>query len=151
MVNHNLFKAAEVRVPLGHIAAGTSNQTGSVVDTYGYDSVAFVVVYGTLTATQVTQAKLQGGNASDGSDATDLANSHTTLLTDGQSGKVQIIDVYRPAQRYLRPVVLRGTANAEILGVLAILYNGEFTPPATLDSSNATAPVFLTLPQPGTA
>lgn len=148
---HNLFKNAEARVSLGHVAAGTSVQTGTKIDTFGYQGVAFVVFYGALTATQVTNAKVQGGNASDGSDLADLANTHTTLLTDGQGATVQVIDCYRPAQRYLAPVVNRGTANAEILSVVAILYHGEVTPPATLDATVASPVVFTVNAQPGTA
>src|SRR4051794_31275219 len=132
MFMHNLFKGGEVRSSLGHIAAGTSVQTGTHVDTFGYQGIAFLFIYGTLTPTQVTSAKLQGGNLANDSDRADLAGSHTTALTDGQSGLVQIIDYYRPAYRYIRPVVSRGTPNAEILGVWAILYNAELAPPATL-------------------
>jgi hypothetical protein len=151
MFMHNLFKGGEVRSSLGHVAAGTSVQTGTHVDTFGYQGIAFLFIYGALTATQVTNGKLQGGNASDDSDQSDIAGSHTTALTDGQSGLCQIIDYYRPAYRYIRPVVPRGTANAEILGVWAILYNAELSPPAALDASNATAPVFLSYALQGTA
>jgi hypothetical protein len=151
MFRHNLFKGTEVRQSLGHVVAGTSVQAGTPIDTFGYQGVAFVVSYGALTATQVTNAKAQGGLASNGSDAADLAGSHTTALLDTQSATLQVIDIYRPAYRYITPVVNRGTANAEILGVTAILYNAEIAPPQTLDATNASAPVVLSYPLVGTA
>jgi len=39
-----------------------------------------------------------------------------------------VLDVYRPAKRYVRPVVLRATANAVIDGVIAIQYKGGKLP-----------------------
>jgi hypothetical protein len=151
MQGHELFKNATVGVAMAHEAAGTTQQVGSTIDTYGYQGAAFVFLYGALTATQVTNAKLQGGNASNGSDAADLANSHTANLLDSQSDTVQVIDCYRSPFRYLTPVVNRGTANAEVLGVLVVLYNGESMPPLTQPTSLASPAVFLVNPSAGTA
>jgi hypothetical protein len=148
---HHLFKNAEVRKAMGPVVAGVTVQTGATIDTFGYDGVAFVFSFGALLATQVTNAKVQGGAASNGSDAADLAGSHTLALTDGQGNTVQVIDIYRPAQRYLTPIVNRGTANAVINGVFAILYHAELSPPASLDATVASAIVFLVQPVPGTA
>jgi hypothetical protein len=150
MLFHNLARAADFRIAMAPVVAGTSNQNGTAIDTLGFDGICFVVSYGALTANQVTQAKAQQGALSNGSDASDIANSHTTLLTDGQSNTLQVIDIYRPTNRYVRPVVLRGTANAVINGIIAILYHTETAPPV-LPADQASAPVVLNQPALGTA
>jgi hypothetical protein len=60
-----------------------------------------------------------------------------------------LLDVYRPAKRYVRPVVVRGTADAAIDGVIAILYGPEKEPP-TADATVA-ASVYLPFAVAGTA
>lgn len=144
---HNLFKNADVKVA-GSATAGTTGYAGTTIDTYGYAGVAFIFVFGTLTSTQVTSAKLQGGAASDGSDAADIAGSATAALADTDGGKTLLIDLYRPAQRYITPYVSRGTANAVVTQIIAILYHAEQTPPTL---STAKAGKFLAQAPLGTA
>jgi hypothetical protein len=154
MLFHNLTKEVDLRIASGHTAAGTSTINGTAIDTNGYDGICFVVLYGTLTATQVTQMKAQQGAASNGSDAADIANSHTGLMKDADSNTLQAIDIYKPTNRYVRPVVLRGTANAEVLSILAILYHNELAPSLFADATVATIAgsiVTLAQPQLGTA
>ena len=64
----NLSKAVKVARVLNGVAAGTTEQTGSVVDTQGFEGVQFVALFGALTATQVTSLKVQQGSLADGSD-----------------------------------------------------------------------------------
>lgn len=110
------------------VAAGTSDQNSSVVDTAGYEAVRFIALFGTLTATQVTSVKVQQGALSDGSDMADLEGTSTGPLADGDSNKALIVEVVRPRERYVRLVVDRGTANAVIDGVIAELYQPRVMP-----------------------
>ncbi|HXS24487.1 MAG TPA: hypothetical protein VN719_09670 [Gemmatimonadales bacterium] len=148
MILHHLFKNADIRLAMQEQAAGIANVNGNSIDTLGYDAVAFVGIWGALTATQVSQFKVQGSN--DNATWTDIAGSHTTLLTDGQSHTVNVIDVYRTGYRYLRLVALRATANAVIDGAVAILYHNENSPSAFADASVASAPTFVYLATAGT-
>jgi hypothetical protein len=105
-------------------AAGTTAINGAHVDMQGFDGVLFIMGVGALTATQVTSLKAQGGAAVNDSDQADLVNAVTPNLADGDSNRMVFLDVYCPQQRYVRPVVNRGTANAVIDFVIAILYQG---------------------------
>lgn len=122
------------------VAAGTSDQNGTGVDMQadgGYDGVLFIAAFGTLTATQVTSLKAQASDDDGSSDAyNDIAGSDSGNLDDGDDNECVLLDVARPVKRYIRPVVLRGTANAVIDGVFAVMYRGR-SPASTQSSSVA--------------
>lgn len=146
----NIAANCEIRRVVNATAAGTSDITGTAVDTQGYDGVAFVVLAGTLTSTQVTSLKAQQ-SSDDGSadDYTDIAGSSTGPFADGDGNKMLILDIHRPRKRYVKPIVDRATANAVIDGVIAILYRAEKTPvPA---HSTTSAIKQLNQPAEGTA
>jgi hypothetical protein len=137
--------AQPIRV-LNAVAAGTSDQNSSWVDCQNCSGVVFIALFGTLTSTQVTSVKLQGANASDKSDATDLLDSDsgtvvtTGALADADSNKMLVLEVHRLKCRYVRAVVDRGTANAVIDGVVAMKIIKHPTP-ATKDTTQAIATV----------
>lgn len=149
-MRHNLLRHIDVRRAANAAAAGTSAVNGTVIDMLGYESIAFVAAFGTLTATQVTGIKVQHGDASDGSDMADLAGSASGNLADTDGNKLLLGEIYRPRKRYVRCVVTRGTANAVLDGVIALLYRAETTPTA-LHTTVAIAPKVLNSPAAGTA
>src|SRR5512137_2383079 len=126
----NLSKGVKVARVLNGVAAGTTEQTGSVVDMQGFEGVQFVALFGALTATQVTSLKVQQGSLGDGSDMADLAGSLHTALADADGNKCLVTDLFRPQKRYVRCVVERGTANAVIDGTIALLYGPRVEPVA---------------------
>lgn len=105
-------------------AAGVTAINGTHVDMQGFDGVLFIMGVGTLSAGQVTALKAQGGAAVNDSDQADLVGAVSPNLADTDGNKMVFLDVYCPQQRYVRPVVLRATANAVIDFVIAILYQG---------------------------
>jgi hypothetical protein len=115
------------------VAAGTTSQNGSSVDMQGFDGVMFIAHLGTLTTSQVTKLQAQGSddNSTFAAFSTDAV---TAAMADADSNKVLVLDVFRPVHRYVRPTVERGTANAVINSVIAILYSSDKEPIA-LDSS----------------
>jgi hypothetical protein len=145
----NLSKAVKVAPVLNGVAAGTTEQTGSVVDMQGFEGVQFVALFGALTATQVTSLKVQQGSLADGSDMADLAGSLHTALADADGNKCLVTDLFRPQKRYVRCVVERATANAVIDGAIALLYGPRVEPVA----KDATVKSVKTLisPDEGTA
>lgn len=111
------------------VAAGAANSNGNGFDMEadgGYDGVMFVAALGTLTATQVTGLKAQVSSDDGAADAyADLAGTATTAMDDADDNKMVVLDIFKPPERWVRPVVTRGTANAVIDGVIAIGYRGR--------------------------
>lgn len=131
MAKNNLSNTVETQRVLNSTAAGTTTVNTAWVDTQGYRVVRFVGLFGALTATQQTQAKLQ--YCDDGAGAVnlgDVAGSHTAFMADGDSNKMLICELFEPQQRYVRMEILRGTANAAIDGVIAELYEANVLPTA---------------------
>jgi hypothetical protein len=149
MLHGNLFHEAKVIRIAAAQAAGATDYTGAtVVDTQGYEGVAFIVLFGTITAGAVTGIKVQQGQAANLSDAADLKGT-ALAIADTQSNKALITDIYKPAERYVKPIVTRATQNAVIDGIIAILYNAR-TAPVTHDAGIVGAEYFQT-PDEGTA
>jgi hypothetical protein len=149
-MHFNLAQAVEVRRVVNATAAGTTTINGSSVDTQGYDGVAFIALFGALTATQVTSLKAQQSSDDGSTDSyDDLAGSGSGNLADGDGNKVLVLEVFKPAKRYVRPVILRGTANAAVDGVIALLFRAEKTPVPT-GTTVAKTPVQVRTPAEGT-
>lgn len=115
-------------------AAGTSDINSTSVDMATCESVAFVVLFGAITASAVTSVKLQG--SLDNSTFYDLQGTAITVADDDDN-QVFVAEVVRPTWRYIRCVVDRGTQNAVVDGILAIQTNARF-PPVTQPATTTT-------------
>lgn len=125
----NLLKDCAIDVVKAAVAAGTTNITDAAeVDMAGYDGVCFIAVLGALTAGQVTKLQAQGG-ATSGSHA-ELAGATTAAAADADSDKALAVEVFRPVHRFVKPVLVRGTANAALNAIIAIRYRGSKVPVA---------------------
>jgi hypothetical protein len=94
-------------------AAGTSTINGTTLDTQDSEGVLIIVRMGTITTGAVTSIKVQQGDASNLSDAADLAGTGQTIA-DTDDDKTFYIDLYKPLKRYVRVVVSRATQNAVV-------------------------------------
>ncbi len=125
----NLSKAAKFTRVSNAAAAGQTDVTSTSVDTKGFDSVAFIVSMGAITAGAVTSAKLQGSH--DNSSWTgvngDLAGTAVTIADDDDN-QVFILDLDRPQFRYVRCIVDRATQDAVVDGIVAIQYKADVEP-----------------------
>lgn len=121
------------------VAAGTTAINCTVVDTAGYNRCAFMVAFGTLTATAATDIKVQSSTVVDGTgDAfADLTGTKISIADD-QDNKMLIVEVDRPVERFLRLVIGRATANAVVDGAFAILTGGGKYP-VTQDTGSVPA------------
>ncbi|HEY2250914.1 MAG TPA: hypothetical protein VGH74_07620 [Planctomycetaceae bacterium] len=125
--NVNLLEIAEIRkIDNGH-AAGTTTITPTSIDMSGFDAIAVVVDLGAVTDGSVMDLKLQSGAASNGSDAADMKDAAGNVLHAGLTGATSsnamiAVDATRPNQRYVTAVFARGTQNAVINTMIAILY-----------------------------
>ena len=125
--------------------AGTTTVNGSSIDmlaSFGgaFDCVCFICALNTLIATQQTILKVQGSldNSTWTGTGGDIGGSHQGPPQDADSNKLLIVDGYRYQFRYLRPVVVRGTANAAIDAVIGIAYNAHSYPVTTQDTTVST-------------
>jgi hypothetical protein len=109
-------------------AAGLTLVNGAIVDMAGYEGICMVFTFGAITALAVTSIKAQRGNDPALSDAADIAGSGQSV-PDNADDQIFIIDLYRPAERYVRGVCSRGTANA-VVSCIYFLYGGHENPPA---------------------
>lgn len=129
---HNNVDAVTV---IPSVAVGTTGtgQTGSVIDTRGFDSVEFVINYGAITATAATftVTVLEGdatGSLTSVADADLLGTESDAGLAaatrvDGSTEKVTKRLGYRGAKRYLRADVVSTATAGTPVGVSAILYH----------------------------
>lgn len=144
----NLGTTVSVSRVMDAQAAGATNVNGTVLDMANWDGVILVALFGAIVSGAATSFKVQQGQQSNLSDAADLAGSSITVA-DTDDNKVLVSDIYRPQERYLRPVVLRATQNATIDGVIAIRYKGRKAP-SVLDAT-VLAAEYHQSPAEGTA
>jgi hypothetical protein len=145
----NLAKNVKVtRVMNGQTAGTGDTLTGSTLDMANYDGVLFIGAFGTITATAVTTLKAQQGAASNMSDAADLEGTAISIA-DTDDNKVALLDIFRPAERYVRAIITRETANAVVDGVIAVQYSGRVKP-ITQGSTVASTETHVS-PEEGTA
>ena len=131
------------------VAAGTTDVNSTGVDTQGYEGVMFQILFGAITATAVTNVHAEQSSDDGASDAyADLAGTSVTV-NDDDDNQIAWLDINRPRERYVRCVVDRGTANAVIDGIVAILYNPA-KQPTTHDSSTVLGGEVHASPAEGT-
>lgn len=132
---HNLAKNAEFRriAPDGTaattftLAAGTSDVNSGIVDTLGFEAIAWIVVMGTLAASSAVTVQVQQDTDSAGGTMADLAGSEIAASAVTDDDKLLIIDIYRPQERYQRLQIIRGDGgNSDIAAVIAILYRPNY-------------------------
>lgn len=146
----NLSKNVKVTRVMNAVAAGTGDsQNGSGVDMSGFEGVVFIAAFGTLTDGAVTTLKAQQDTVSNFATAADLAGTAMSIA-DTSDNDLLVLDIYRPSERYVRPVITRATANAVIDGVIAIQY-GARELPTTNDADTVASTETHVSPAEGTA
>lgn len=121
----------------------------SVLDMANCQGVVFVAAFGTLSAGAVTKIVAQQGDESDGSDMDDLEGSSVSITAETHDNKVLVLEIKKPAKRYVQVNVIRATANAVVDGVIAIQY-GQSKVPITQPESVANTEQHVS-PAEGTA
>ena len=118
-------KVSQVITPTAG-AAGTDDINGTTLDMSGFEGVTFIVTMGAITSGAVTSAKVQQDSDSAMGTAADLLGTGLTIA-DTDDEDVFVLDVYKPAERYVRLVIDRGTQNA-VVSAVAIQYGAHKTP-----------------------
>jgi hypothetical protein len=145
----NLSKNTKVTRVMNAQAVGIGNVNGTVLDMAGFESVEFILLANTITD-GLLSIKAQEGAASDGSDATDLAGTLTTLQ-NADDNKAAVLDIVKPVKRYVRPVAVRGGATGAVIdGIIAIQYAPR-SEPTTNDATTVGSTETWVSPAEGTA
>lgn len=135
----NLSKNAKlIKVLAGASSAGTT-LTSDAVDTEGYEGCMF---FGSIaTANAGNYAKVQ--QSSDDGSADAYADLEGTKLATGDDADSFLIDVYKPRERYLKCLIVRGGVNTATGDVYALLYNPRKAPVShgsTIDAETHASP-----------
>lgn len=99
-------------------AAGATDITGTVIDTAGFEGVAFIVQLGAIVSGAVTSIKVQEC-ATSGGTFTDVTGA-TLTIADTDDEDIKVIDYRRPTQRYVLLYVDRATQNATLTAIAAL-------------------------------
>jgi hypothetical protein len=148
-----LSNSTKVTRVLSAVAAGTSNQTSTAIDMAGFDGVRFIVSLGVGSSSSVGQVKATQADTAAGSPVafTDILGSAGTVFTPStDDNKVWILDIFRPARRFVKCVVIRGTGNTVIDGIIAEQY-GPRVLPKTDDATTVLGRKLLVSAADGTA
>lgn len=148
-MNYGSNSEKVIRVSNAAVAATTDIEcTG--VNMAGYDAVKFYTLFGTITSGAVTSVKLQQSSDDGSSDGYSDLEDSAVDVADDDDNQIVVHDLIRPAKQYVRLVVDRGTQNAVVDGVFAVLYNA-FEVPTTNDATTVTERKVLLTPAEGTA
>lgn len=134
----------EDRLGVVAAASGTTDVSSSVIDMQNCDGVVGRVTIATANAGNFLKGQI--GNASDGSDMTDVAGSKVVAAANGQLVALELQRVQ--GYRYSRFVVVRGAATAT--GDLTFTRTSIVQQPGNNNVTNVVKSVALSTVVPGT-
>ena len=133
----NLSKDVKITVVSPAATAATTAIDSSILDMQGYEGVMFIALTGDVTATSDLTLTIKGNTANHLTVPAPVTQKATTLFTAGAAdadSKALVVDLYKPALRYVFANLTRATANAVIGGIIAIQYQAG-NKPTTNDTS----------------
>jgi hypothetical protein len=101
--------------------AGTTAITGSTIDSANAEGVLFLVRMGAITSGAVTSLKVQHSDTTTSGDFVDVAGTAQTIA-DTADDQTFVVDINKPAKRYVRVIVSRATQNAVVASAEALVY-----------------------------
>ncbi len=128
-------------------ASGTADRNGATIDAARFHGICFIVKFATIAAGATTNIKAQHGDASNLSDAADIAGTAQSIAATDDN-KVFVIDIKKPTKRYLRLVIDKDTTNATGESAVGLLYGADIKPVS--DDADVTGEQFVA-PASGTA
>jgi len=118
----NLINEGKIIKAADAATAGTADVTGATIDMGEGKSVLFFTAIATKAANNFLQ--IQSGASSTGSDAAALSGADVVA---GVNGDVCAIEIMEPADRYITPVIKRGTSTATS-DIWAFVFDGRKKP-----------------------
>ncbi|MBN2404491.1 MAG: hypothetical protein JXE06_02820 [Coriobacteriia bacterium] len=130
-------------------AEAAADRNGATLDMKGYDGVLMVVKFAAIAAGAVTSIKAQQDSASNMGTAADLEGTSITVADDDDN-QVFIIDLEKPAERYVRLVVDKDAANNTAEDAIYVQYGPGYKPQTNAVTDEVTIERHVT-PDEGTA
>ena len=133
----NLSKDIKITVVEAAAAAAQTELVSDVLDMSGYEGVMFIALLGDVSDTSVLTLTVKGNSANSVSSPTPVTQKATDAFTAGAAtadSKVLMVDLYKPALRYVFASLTRTAANAVVGGIIAIQYSAV-NKPTTQDAS----------------
>jgi len=147
----SLAKAAKTTRHSNAVAAGQTTITPSAgIDMLGFETCAFEILWGAITAGGAQSVKVQQSNDDGVADDYDDLEGSGQTVADDDDNKITIVEVVRPTKRYLKCLVLRATQDSAVDGIVAHQY-GARTLPVTQDATTVSGTEVLVSPAEGTA
>jgi hypothetical protein len=138
----NLSKEVKILRVEAATAAGTTDIDTAIVDTQGYDTVAFIGSSQAVASTAVAALKIQHGDNSALSDVAALEGSSLTygnVGTANDSNTPFIIEATRPTKRYVRLLIDLSVANSAWGEVYCLLGKAKKEPVTQTAKTNLVA------------
>ena len=147
MTSPTLLGNVEIREVEAPVAAASNTDNNSdIIDMAGYEGVIFVCPIEDSADTGVATFKVEQNTANSDTGMAAIAGASATATSaanDDLNGKLLIVEVYRPRERYVQAVQTSATANIAFGTVTAILYGKRVLPIAdhstVLDSASASS------------
>lgn len=118
-----------------------ANTLSAAIDMMGYDRVRFIYQLGAmvngaiLSSWAVESSESNLGNATNITHANNSSNqAKLTNVANTDNNSVQVLDIHRPAKRYVGVYVDAVTANITLLGVIAERIRGTGVEPISAPS-----------------
>lgn len=127
----NLSKDVKITVVAPLAASATTEVLSSVLDMSGFEGVMFVALMGDVLVTSVLTLTAKGNTANSTSTPTPVTQAATAAFTAGAAdadSMALMVDIYKPAMRYIFASLTRTVAAAAVGGIIAIQYNGVNKP-----------------------
>lgn len=125
----NFVQVKEVCAPVS--ASDKINSNSDRIDMAGWDGVVFIVPITDSVATGVATLTIEQNTADSDSGMAALSGAvatATSAVNDDLNGKLLIVDVFRPRERYVQGVLTSGTANIAYGNMIAMLYKNRKQP-----------------------
>jgi hypothetical protein len=136
----SLLKNVKITRVANAAAAATTDVNGSILDMQSFEGVMFVALLGDVADTSVLALKAEQNTVNSGTGMAALTgNAGLTAGASNADNTALVLDVHKPRERYVRPVLSRGTANAVVDGIIAIQYGPQHKPTTQAASVIASA------------
>lgn len=102
-----------------------ANTLSAPIDMQGYDRVRFIYQLGGMVAGASLASWAVESNESNLGNSTNITGAALVNVANTANNSVQVLDIHRPAKRYVGVTVDAAAANITLLGIIAERFRGS--------------------------